>query len=118
MTHQFRAMLALLLCVGMGSWTMGAQESFDLIIRGGLVIDPESGFEGVRDVGIRGDRIAAISEAPLSAPEMLEAGGLVVAPGFIDLHRHAHGDDSYRYAVRDGVTSVFELEIGTADVAG
>jgi len=90
--------------------------AFDLVIAGGRVIDPESGLDAVRHLGIRGDRIAAVSVEPLTARETIDAAGLVVAPGFIDLHRHAHGDTSYRYAVRDGVTSAFELEIGTPDV--
>jgi N-acyl-D-aspartate/D-glutamate deacylase len=89
---------------------------FDLVIAGGRVIDPESGLDGVRHVGIRGDRIAAVSADPLTGRDTVDAGGLVVSPGFIDLHRHAHGDLSYRYAARDGVTSVFELEIGAQDV--
>jgi N-acyl-D-aspartate/D-glutamate deacylase len=88
----------------------------DLVIAGGRVIDPESGLDAVRDVGISGDRIVAISAAPLQGKDRVDATGLVVSPGFIDLHRHAVGDNSYRYAVRDGVTSAFELEIGTPDV--
>jgi hypothetical protein len=88
----------------------------DLVIAGGRVLDPESGLDAVRHVGVRGDRIAAVSAAPLAGRETIDARGLVVAPGFIDLHRHAHGDSSYRYAARDGVTSVFELEIGAQDV--
>jgi dihydroorotase len=106
-----------------GLLTAGASTSFtqqpaalDLVIANGRVIDPESGLDAVRHVGIRGDRIVAVSAEPLQGRETIDATGLVVAPGFIDLHRHAHGDNSYRYAARDGVTSVFELEIGTADV--
>jgi dihydroorotase len=98
--------------------TVSAQDPFDLVVAGGRVIDPESGLDAVRHLGIRGDRIAAISEGMLTGRETLEAAGLVVAPGFIDLHRHAHGDNAYRYAARDGVTSVFEIEIGSADVDG
>lgn len=89
---------------------------FDLVIAGGRVIDPESGLDAVRHLGIRGDRIAAVSTTPLDGRETLDATGLVVTPGFIDLHRHAHGDQSYRYAARDGVTSAFEIEIGAQDV--
>ena len=92
------------------------QQPYDLVIAGGRVIDPESGLDAVRHIGIRGDRIAEISAAALPGRETIDAGGLVVAPGFIDIHRHAQGNISYGYAARDGVTSVFELEIGTADV--
>ena len=96
--------------------TVFAQQPFDLVIAGGRVIDPESGLDAIRHVGIRGDRIAEVSAAPLPGRETIDARGLVVAPGFIDVHRHAVGDISYQYAARDGVTSAFELEIGTADV--
>lgn len=93
-------------------------QAYDLVIANGRVIDPESGLDGIRHLGIRDDRIATISTEVLPGRETIDATGLVVAPGFIDLHRHAHGDNSYRYAALDGVTSAFDLEIGTADVDG
>jgi N-acyl-D-aspartate/D-glutamate deacylase len=91
-------------------------QPFDVVIAGGRVIDPESGLDAVRHVGIRGDRIAAVSATPLRGSAVLDATGFVVSPGFIDLHRHGVGDNSFRFAARDGVTSTFELEVGTADV--
>lgn len=93
-----------------------AQQPYDLVVAGGRVIDPESGVDDIRHIGVRADRIAEISTAPLTGRESIDATGLVVAPGFIDIHRHAHGTISYQYAARDGVTSTFELEIGTPDV--
>lgn len=95
----------------------GQSQRYDLVIAGGRVIDPESGLDAVRHIGIRGDRIAAVSTTPLEGTDTINAAGLVVSPGFIDVHRHAVGNTSYQYAARDGVTSAFELEIGTPDVA-
>ena len=92
------------------------QPTYDLVIRGGRVMDPASGLDAVRDIGIVDGRIEAISEATLQGERMLDAEGLVVAPGFVDLHVHGHNDESYAAMVQDGVTSGFELEAGTGDV--
>ncbi len=101
------------------SLTVGArQPAFDLVIRGGRVIDPETNLDAVRDVGITSGRIAAVSAAPLSGRETLEAGGLVVSPGFIDVHTHVNDAATYRLAAQDGVTTALDLEIGVSDVRG
>jgi N-acyl-D-aspartate/D-glutamate deacylase len=91
--------------------------AYDLVIANGRVIDPESGLDGVRHVGIRGGKIDAVSETPLTGSRVIDASRMVVAPGFIDLHEHGQQEESYRMMVRDGVTSAFELEVGTGDVA-
>lgn len=91
-------------------------QAYDLVIAGGRLIDPESGLDAVRHLGVQADRIVAISTEPLAGKDIVDARGLVVSPGFIDIHRHAVGENSFRYAARDGVTSTFELEIGTTDV--
>ena len=93
-------------------------EEFDLVIEGGRVMDPETGLDAIRNVGIRGGRIAAIRESALEGEKRIEAHGLVVAPGFIDLHQHAWDEESYAFKIRDGVTSLLELEVGTDDVGG
>ena len=90
---------------------------YDLVVANGRVIDPESGLDGVRHLGIRGGTIETVSATPLEGTRVIDAAGHVVAPGFIDLHEHGQQEESYRMMVRDGVTSAFELEVGTADVA-
>jgi N-acyl-D-aspartate/D-glutamate deacylase len=82
------------------------------------VIDPQTGLDGARWVGIRGRTIGAVSATPLQGATVIDARGLVVAPGFIDLHEHGQDFEAYTFQARDGVTSTFELEVGTADVAG
>ena len=88
----------------------------DLLITGGRVMDPESGLDAVRNVAIRDGTIVAVTEATPEAREVLDAGGLVVAPGFIDLHAHGQDPESSRYQARDGVTTAMELEIGVYPV--
>ncbi len=92
-------------------------QDFDLVLSGGRVLDPESGLDAVRYVGIRSGKIAAISADPLSGRARLDAAGLVVAPGFIDLHAHGQLPENYRLQAQDGVTTALELEIGVQPVA-
>ncbi len=89
-------------------------QDFDIVIRGGRVMDPESGLDAVRDVGIRGKKIAAISARQLKGKRVIDATGMVVAPGFIDLHQHGQTDENYRLKALDGVTTALELEIGVS----
>jgi len=93
-----------------------ADETYDIAILKGRVMDPESGLDAVRNVGIRAGKIAAIAATPLSAKSTIDAKGLVVAPGFIDLHEHGQEPRNYEFQARDGVTTSLELEAGTDDV--
>jgi len=79
-------------------------------------MDPESGLDAVRNVGIRGAKIMAISSSRLEGKQTIDAQGLVVAPGFIDLHEHGQEPRNYQFQAHDGVTTSLELEVGTADV--
>ena len=92
-------------------------QQFDMVLHGGRVMDPESQLDAVRDVGITGRGIAAISEAPLHGKTEIDARGLVVAPGFIDLHSHGQDAENYAFKARDGVTTALEMEIGVSPVA-
>lgn len=90
----------------------GDEDTFDLVVANGRVIDPETGLDGVRSIGIRDGRIAAISDMPLQGRTVLDASGLVVAPGFIDLHAHGQDLPAARMQAFDGVTIALELESG------
>ena len=98
-----------------------AQDRYDLVVQGGRVMDPESGLDAIRNVGIRDGRIAVISESALKGDQQIDAAGLVVAPGFIDLHAHlldpAGSEEILALRAQDGVTSAFELELGAQNVA-
>lgn len=94
----------------------GAAE-FDIVLANGRVMDPESNLDAVRYVGIRNRKIAAISTRPLRGRSVIDAKGLVIAPGFIDLHAHGMDDENHRYQARDGVTTALEMEVGASPVA-
>jgi N-acyl-D-glutamate deacylase len=93
------------------------QARYDLVIQGGRVIDPETGLDAVKNIGISDGVIVRISSAPLDGRRVIDANGLVVAPGFIDLHSHGQDPENYRLKALDGVTTALELEIGVLDVA-
>ena len=86
------------------------------MIRDGRVIDPESGLDAVRNVGIVAGRVVTVSESALEGERSLDAAGMVVAPGFIDLHQHGQSLENYAAQVRDGITTALELEIGVEDI--
>jgi len=92
-------------------------QSYDLVIQDGRVIDPETGLDAVRNVGISAGKIKKISAKTLTGKKVIVARGLVVAPGFIDLHQHGQDLESQRAKVLDGVTTALEMEIGKPDVA-
>jgi N-acyl-D-aspartate/D-glutamate deacylase len=88
----------------------------DVVLRAGRVIDPETGLDAVCDVGIDGRQIAAVGPT-LHGTAVVDVPGLVVAPGFIDLHSHAQTLPGRRLQVCDGVTTALDLEAGRAPVA-
>jgi N-acyl-D-aspartate/D-glutamate deacylase len=90
---------------------------FDVVLRGGRVVDPESGLDAVRDVAIAGDRVARIGPGLPPGRLELDVAGQVVTSGFIDIHSHAHDLGSLRLQAMDGVTTALELEAGITPVA-
>lgn len=90
--------------------------TYDLVISGGRVIDPETGLDAVRDVGVTGGVIREVSAGPLEGTARVDATGLVVSPGFIDLHSHSVDVAGHRLQALDGVTTVLELEGGVYPV--
>jgi len=99
--------------VGTGNAT---EELYDVVVRNGRVMDPESNLDAVRNLGIRSGKIQTITTKSLKGRMVIDAKGLVVAPGFIDLHVHDMNDEHHRAQAMDGVTTALELEIGTADI--
>ena len=84
-----------------GCGTVRDTERVDLLIIGGRVMDPDSGLDAVMNVAVHDGVIVALTEDTLEADQTLDARGLVVAPGFIDLHAHGQDLESTRYQARD-----------------
>jgi len=99
-------------------FSVSAQQRFDLVINNGRVIDPETNFDAVANVGIKDGRIAAITENTIKGDKSIDAKGHVVAPGFIDLHAHGQNIGDYRMQAMQGVTTMLELESGVLPVSG
>src|SRR5262245_32634730 len=112
-------LLTILAMVGATVVQLPAQTAsgpFDLVIANGRVIDPESNSDAVRFVGISGGVVRALSAAPLQGRTTVDARGLVVSPGFIDLHQHGQTAADYVRKAADGVTTALELEVGAGDI--
>ncbi len=107
-----------LLSIGLGAMRSLPleNETYDLVVADGRVMDPESGLDAARNVGIRDGKIRLITSSPLKGKQAIDAKGLVVAPGFIDLHQHGQDAENYAAKAADGVTTALELEVGVADV--
>jgi N-acyl-D-amino-acid deacylase len=108
-THTTASLLVLVVCAVIASLALGQAQDFDLIIRGGQVLDGTGSPATRSDVAIRGDRIVEVGNlGARSARRIIDATGLVVAPGFIDLHTHSEmpllADGTAQSKVRQGVT--------------
>jgi dihydroorotase len=85
---------------------------YDIVLIGGRVIDPETKLDAIKNVGIINNRIAQISSEKLKGKQTINVSGLVVAPGFIDLHVHGRTNTEQEYQLHDGLTTALELELG------
>ena len=112
---RWRLVLAVWAVVAVACATPDAGQ-VDLLITGGRVMDPETGLDAILNVAVRDGEIVAVDEETPDAVEVVDASGLVVAPGFIDLHAHGQDRQSAQYQARDGVTTAMELEIGVYPV--
>jgi cytosine/adenosine deaminase-related metal-dependent hydrolase len=90
---------------------------YDVALRGGRVIDPETGLDVIADIAIADGRIAEIGSAVPPASADLSVAGHVVTAGFIDLHSHTADIPGLRLRALDGVTTALELEAGATPVA-
>src|SRR5213596_2499097 len=96
---------------------LGTPPVYDGVILGGHVMDPASKLDAVRNIGLTGGHIVVITTDAIQGRDTIDARGLVVAPGFIDIHAHGQTPETYRFYSLDGVTTALELELGTSDVA-
>ena len=95
---------------------VGTTETYDLVILNGRVMDPESGLDAIRNVGVKDGKISNITDTEIDGKETIDAAGYVVAPGFIDLHIHGQDPYAIKLLLRDGVTSPLEIEFGAYPV--
>jgi Amidohydrolase family len=108
-THYFGLIIMLCTCINA---TAQSTIEYDIVLSGGRVIDPETQLDAIRNVGIINNRIAQISIEPLKGKQTINVSGLVVAPGFIDMHIHGRSNVEQEYQLHDGITTALELEWG------
>ncbi len=114
-TLRARRLSLAVLAVGLLACT--PEPKYPLVLRGGRVMDPATGVDTIQDIAIADGRIVAISAAPLQGDSILDLTGLVVAPGFIDLHAHGQTTSDLALRAQDGVTTALEMEVGVYPVA-
>jgi hypothetical protein len=91
-------------------------KEYDIVINNGRVMDPETEFDGIRNVGIKEGKIAIITKKKITGKETINAKGHVVAPGFIDTHTHASDKYTIKMSMMDGVTTGLDLELGALNI--
>jgi N-acyl-D-aspartate/D-glutamate deacylase len=111
--------MATVLVIGMSmiaATPASAKEAYDLVILNGRVMDPATRLDAVRNVGVKDGKIVVITKKKISGKQVIDAKGLVVAPGFIDVHSHGQDAFVFKLKLRDGVTTAMEIEAGAYPV--
>ncbi|WP_282121388.1 hypothetical protein [Ruegeria atlantica] len=105
-------------CVFWVMASLASAQTYDVVILNGRVMDPETNFDAVTNVGISGGWIAEITDQSIEGDETIDATGHIVSPGFIDTQHHGHGNlFGVRLSLRDGVTTPMDLEYGNINSA-
>ena len=113
MKHTLSKLLLLSMAVSLGHLMIAQSTTkYDIVLIGGRVIDPETKLDMIKNVGIMDNRIAAITSDPIQGKQTVDVSGLVVAPGFIDLHVHGRTNVEQEFQLHDGLTTTLELEWG------
>jgi len=113
MSIRSKILTIMLLAIFSGFAVVSAQaQDYDVVILNGRVMDPETKYDDIAIVGIKDGRIAVITKEKIKGKETIDATGLVVASGFIDGHQHCIEPYAYRLMLRDGRTTIMDLELG------
>lgn len=91
--------------------------NYDVVILNGRVIDPETNFDAIANVGIKDNKIISVTTDKITGSQIIDATGKVVAPGFIDVHAHGQNIGDYRMQAMQGVTTMLELESGVLPIS-
>lgn len=108
------SLLTTTLVAGLLTVSAAFAQDYDLVINNGRVMDPETLFDDIANVGIKDGRIVAITKDAMTGAETIDATGQIVAPGFIDTHFHFQMPIGYSLGLRDGLTSSMDFEMGCA----
>jgi dihydroorotase-like cyclic amidohydrolase len=92
-------------------------QDYDVVSLNGRVMDPETGYDDVAHVGVKGGSVAVITKEKITGKKTIDATGHVVAPGFIDIHAHGQNIGDYRMQAMQGVTTMLELESGVLPIS-
>jgi len=109
--------LSLMAVLGTALSFSAAAETYDVVINNGRVMDPETNFDGVRNVGVKDGKIVVITKDAIKGKQVIDAKNHVVAPGFIEGHQHATDPFSRKVNLRDGLTTMMDFEAGAGDIA-